>query len=434
MYLTTVYLMTPFLVFMFLGVPIAFSLGLSCLFFIAFSGAPLPIPAVHVITEMFSSLDQFAILALPMFVLTGELLTRCNIIDELIRLSRLLVGWIRGGLGHVVIVSSMFFSGISGSAVADIAAIGPILIPAMIRERFPRDYAAALTAAASIMGPVIPPSIPMIIVGAQLGISVGGLFAAGILPGILIGLSLMAANWWFCRRHGYGEIHRFEGVVPILISSAKATPALIIPVWLLGGILAGIFTPTEAGAVAVVYTALVGRFLYRTLDGERLKEALLSTAKITAQALLIVTTAFIFSRILTLYRVPTELLDLMLAISTGKVTLILILIVFFTIIGTFMDALATMIILGPLLMPVCVEGMGMHPLQYGMFLVVGQLLGLLTPPVGLSIFVAAPIANVSMERISIAVLPFLFVETVVLAVIAFVPELSLFIPRLVGLI
>ncbi len=369
-----------------------------------------------------------------MFILAGELMTRCNLIDDLIAMTRHLVGWMRGGLGQVTVASSMFFSGISGSSVADIAAIGPILIPAMKREGYPAPYAAAITAAASIMGPIIPPSIPMIIIGAQLGLSIGGLFAAGIVPGILIGLALMATNWVICTRRGYGAVSRFEGVGPLARSTLRAFPALVIPVWLLGGILGGVFTPTEAGAAAVLYAVLVGRFLYRSLDSKKMIEALVATGKITAQALLTVTTAFVLSRFLTYYKVPHQLLDLMLAISTDKIVLILILIVFFTVIGTFMDALATMIILGPLLMPVCVQGLGMHPLQYGMFLIVGQLLGLLTPPVGIAIFVAAPIAKTSMEAISVAVLPFLLVETLVLAVIAFVPEISLAVPRLIGLI
>ena len=428
----TLYLILPFFALMFLGVPIAFAIGLSCLTFLLFSGTP--IPPLAVVTEMYASLDQFAILALPMFILAGELMTRCNLIDDLIAMTRHLVGWMRGGLGQVTVASSMFFSGISGSSIADIAAIGPILIPAMKRENYPAPYAGAITAAASIMGPIIPPSIPMIIIGAQLGFSIGGLFAAGIVPGVLIGLSLMATNWLICRRRGYGAVSRFEGVGPLARSTVRAFPALIIPVWLLGGILGGVFTPTEAGAAAVLYAALVGRFLYRSLDRAKMVAALVATGKITAQALLTVTTAFVFSRFLTYYKVPQQLLDLMLAISSDKIVLILILIAFFTIIGTFMDALATMIILGPLLMPVCIEGLGMHPLQYGMFLIVGQLLGLLTPPVGIAIFVAAPIAKTSMEAISVAVLPFLVVETLVLAAIAFVPELSLVVPRWLGLV
>ena len=424
------YLFLPFFAFLVIGVPIAFAIGLSCLVFLAFSG--IPIPWASTITEMYSSIDSFAILALPMFVLTGELLNRCRITEKIVDVARLMVGWIRGGLGHVVVVSSMFFSGISGSAIADIAAIGPILIPSMVRDKFPRDYAGAITAAASIMGPIIPPSIPMIIIGSQLGISVGGLFAAGILPGIAIGLALMAVNWAICVRRGFGAPLPFEGVGAIGRSAFRAIPALVIPVWLLGGILFGIFTPTEAGAAAVVYTVLVGRFYYRTLDWPMLAASLLGAAKVTAGALVIVTTAFLFSKFLTYFRVPQELLKLLLSISSDRTIVILIIIALFLFVGTFMDALANMIILGPLLYPVCVAGLGMHPLQFGMMLNVGLLLGLLTPPVGLCLFVAAPMAGVTIERLSIAVLPFLAAELAVLVVIAFVPEFSLFIPRLVG--
>jgi len=433
------YLFIPFFVFIALGVPIAFSIGLACLTFMVFSG--IPIPWSSVIPEMYSSIDSFALLALPTFVLTGELLNRCQLTQKIIDVATLMVGWIRGGLGHVVVVSSMFFSGISGSAIADVAAVGPIMIPAMVKEKYPRDYAGAITAAASIMGPIIPPSIPMIIIGSQLGISVGGLFAAGVLPGIMIGVSLMILNYYYAVRYGYGTKSEFKGVGAVTKGALQAIPALIIPVWLLGGILFGIFTPTEAGAVAVLYTILVGGLFYRTLNGRQLYESLLAAAKVTAGALVIVMTAFLFSKFLTYYMVPQQALDFLLGISTNRTVIILIIIALFLFVGTFMDALANMIILGPLLLPICVgdaakgiEGLGMHPLQFGMLLNTGLLLGLLTPPVGLCLFVTAPLAGVTIERLSMAVIPFLIAETIILLIIAFVPEVSLFVPRLAGLV
>jgi C4-dicarboxylate transporter DctM subunit len=434
-----IYLFIPFFAFIVLGVPIAFAIGLACLVFLAFSG--IPIPWSSTIAEMYSSIDSFAILALPTFVLTGELLNRCKLTQKIINVASLMVGWMRGGLGHVVVVSSMFFSGISGSAIADVAAVGPIMIPAMIREKYPRDYAGALTAAASIMGPIIPPSIPMIIIGSQLGISVGGLFAAGVLPGVLIGLVLMLLNYYFAVRHNYGGQLEFRGVGAIVKGSWEALPALVIPVWLLGGILFGVFTPTEAGAVAVLYTVVVGFFFYRTLSLSGLYEALLAAAKVTAGALVIVMTAFLFSKFLTYYKVPQQALEFLLGISSNRTVIILIIIALFLFVGTFMDALANMIILGPLLMPICVgdvqqgiQGLGMHPLQFGMLLNTGLLLGLLTPPVGLCLFVTAPLAGVTIERLSLAVIPFLIAETAILLLIAFVPEVSLFVPRLAGLV
>lgn len=422
------YLLLPFAVLLLLGVPIAFSLGIASFIFLFL--ADTTIPPLIVVTEMYSGIDRFALLALPLFVLTGELLNRCEITEKLVAVARLLVGWLRGGLAHVNIVTSMFFAGISGSALADTASIGPILIPAMIREKYPRDFSAAVTASSSVIGAIIPPSVPMIIVGGQLGISVGGLFAAGVIPGILVGLALMTTAYAIAARNGYGAIHRFEGVVSVAVGSLKALPALFIPVLLLGGILSGIFTPTEAGAVAVLYTLLIGTFYYRTLNLEKFIEALISTAKVTGSALLIVSTAIVFSRILTYYRIPQETLELLLSISQDRIVIFLMILAFFLVVGTFMDAIANMIILGPLLMPVCVDGLGMHPIQFGMMLMVGLLLGLITPPLGLLLFIAAPIAKVEFEKAAIAVIPFLVAEFLVLLLIVFVPEVTLWIPRL----
>jgi C4-dicarboxylate transporter DctM subunit len=229
-------------------------------------------------------------------------------------------------------------------------------------------------------------------------------------------------------------MHRYEGVVAVGAGAFRAIPALMIPVVLLGGILSGFFTPTEAGAVAVLYTILVGSLYYRTLTWKKFADALLASAKVTASALMIVATAIVFSQFLTFYQIPQEILQGMLAVTESRVVLILLIIVFFLIVGTFMDAIANMIILGPLLMPIMVDGLGMHPIQFGMFLMVGLLLGLLTPPLGLCLFIAAPIAKASLEKTSLAVIPFLIAELIVLMLIAFIPAITLTVPRLTGFI
>ena len=331
------YLFLPFAVLLVLGVPIAFSLGLASAFFLFFSGTT--IPRIVLVTEMYTAVDSFALLALPMFVLTGELLNRCQLTERLIDVARLLVGWIKGGLAHVNVVTSMFFAGISGSVLADAASIGPILIPAMIKERYPRAFSAAITGASAVIGAIIPPSIPLIIVGGQLQISIGGLFAAGLVPGILVGLFLMIVAYVICRRNDYGTVHRFEKLAPATTSAVKAVPALLIPLFILWGILSGVFTPTEAGAAAVAYTLVIGTVLYRTLTRDKLVASLIATARVTASVLLILASAVVFSRLLTFYRVPQEILDLLLAITDNRVLLLLIIIVFFLVVGTFMDAL-----------------------------------------------------------------------------------------------
>jgi C4-dicarboxylate transporter DctM subunit len=430
MELAAVYLFLPFVVLLVFGVPIAFSLGLACTFFVAFAGTPVPLSVM--ITEMAASLDNYALLALPAFVMTGELLNRSGLTDRLIRLATSLVGWIRGGLAHVTTATGMLLGCISGSALADAATLGPLMIPAMVRERYPAAFAASISGAAATIGAILPPSVPLVIIGSQLGISVGGLFVAGIIPGILTGLVLMIAAFIISVSGGYGVVHPFEGVVKAARNTLAAVPILIIPLIILGGILGGVFTPTEAGAVAVFYAIVVGVFYYRSLDARALWQALRATTRVTAGALIIVAISLVFGRILTYQQVPQELLQLVLGMTENRLFLFLILVSFLLVVGTFMDAVANMIILGPLLMPIAVEGLGMHPTQYGIFLMYALLLGVLTPPLGLVLYIVAPIAGVSIERLSLSVLPFLAAMLVVLALIAFVPDMTLMLPRLAG--
>ncbi len=435
MELVVTYLFLPFFVSLILGVPIAFSLGLASTFFLFFSGTR--IPPLILVTQMYGGIDSFALLALPMFVLTGELLNRLDLTERLIDVARLLVGWIKGGLAHVNIVTSMFFAGISGSVLADAASIGPILIPAMVRERYPAAFSAAVTASSAVIGAIIPPSIPLIIVGGSLQISISGLFAAGIIPGILIGFLLMVTSFFFALFRGYGDVHRFAGITPVAKGSVKALPVLIIPFIILYGILGGIMTPTEAGAAAALYSLILGSLyalLYGKFDFAKLQAALIGTARVTGSSLIIVGAAIVFGQILIFHQFPQDLLKFMLSITDNKVMLFVIIVLFFLFVGTFMDAIANMIILGPLLMPVALEGMGMHPIQYGMFLMIGLLLGVITPPLGLVLFIVSPIARVSLEQVSLAVIPFLLIEIAVLAMIVFVPDLTLAIPRMTGII
>jgi C4-dicarboxylate transporter DctM subunit len=432
------YLLLPLFVFLVLGVPISVSLGLASAFFLYltdfFELVPRPIPIMTLVTEMYTGVNQFALLALPMFILSGELMNRFNIVDRLIDLARFSIGWVRGGMAHVTIAASTMFAFISGSALATAASIGPIMIPTMIREKYPNDFAGALVAAAAMLGPIIPPSTPMIIVGSQLGISIGGLFAAGILPGLMISFAMMVLVYVRARTSNLGEVHRFEGVPAIARGTFRALPAISVPVVLLVGIIGGVFTPTEAGAVTVAYALLLGTFYFRTASRNKILEALRATAKVTASVLFIIACALVFNRIMTYFQVPQTLVKIMVSISEDPIVLGLIIIAFLLFVGTFMDELSNMIILGPLLMPVCTEVIGMHSIQYGLFLVVGILLGLLTPPLSLLLNVAAPIAKASVARISVVVLPFFFTQVGILVLIAFVPAVSLTVPRLFGFV
>lgn len=434
------YLLLPLFVFLCIGVPIAFSLGLSSLLFLLLLNIPdiglvaRPIPVNLVVNTMFDGVNQFALLALPMFVLSGEIMYRCKIIDDLIFLARSTMGWIRGGMAHVTVLACAMFAFISGSALATAAAIGPQMIPAMIQDRYPKDFAGALTAAAALLGPIIPPSVFMILLGSNLGISIGGLFAAGVVPGFLIALGLFVLIYFTSRARGYGVQHAFEGVGSIGRAIWRAGPALTAPLFLVLGILGGVFTPTEAGAITVFYSIGLGALYYRTLNWETLIAALFQTAKVTAQIMFIVACALSFGRILTYFQIPRALLNLMLSVSSDPIILALIIIFLLLFLGTFMDELSMMIILGPLLMPIATSpsGLAMAPIQFGLFMVIGVLLGLLTPPLGLLLNVTASISRSSMERLSIVVLPFLAVEVLVLMLVAFVKPVSMTLPRLLG--
>ena len=425
------YLLLPFVALLLANIPVTVALGLSSAGFLLFSGSRLP--PLLLVSEMYDSVAKVALLALPMFVLSGELLNRFQMTDRLIALAQLMVGWIRGGLAHVNILASMLFAGVSGSIFGDLASIGTILIPAMVRERYGRAFSAAVTASSALIGAIIPPSTVMVIIGAHLGLSVGALFAAGLLPGILIGLALMVVAYIQARRRNLGEIHRLPPPREATRIVLAAIPVLTVPVFLISGIVFGVFTPTEAGAAAVAYSLVLG-LVYRKLTPALLSGAFASTVRITASSLIIVSTAFVFSRILTFHRVPQELLNLLLSISDNPLALIMLMTLVLLIVGTFMDALANMIIMGPLLMPVMVDGLGMHPIQFGIWLMVGLLLGLLTPPLGLALFMVSPIAKTSVMRIARETLPFLAAQVLVLLAIALIPAITLFLPRLTGLI
>jgi C4-dicarboxylate transporter DctM subunit len=260
------------------------------------------------------------------------------------------------------------------------------------------------------------------------------MFVGGIVPGILLAAVLMGLNAYASRRGAYGEIHRFEGVKPVLRGSLRTLPALTVPMLLLSGIVFGVFTPTEAGAVTVFYALLLGAIYFRTITFAKVAESLRATTRVTASVLLIVATALVFNRIMTFFRVPEALLNTLLEVTSDPILLTLLIVAFLLVVGTFMDELSNMLILGPLLMPICTsaEGIGMHPIQYGLFLMTAILLGLLTPPLSLLLNVVAPIGRVSIERVSLAVLPFFFAEVGVLLVMAFVPAVTMTLPRLFG--
>lgn len=422
------WLFIPFIITMFLGVPIAFSLSTSSLIFLlAWGKMPL-----SVITQrFFSSIDSFVLLAIPFFILAGELMNRTGITKSLVQFADLIVGRLRGGLAQVNILASILFAGLTGAGVADTSALGSILIPAMEEQGFEPEYSAAVTAASSVIGPIIPPSIIMVVFGSIMGLSVGGLFAAGFIPGIIIGLSLMVMAYIISKKKNHP--YRTEKVTTreFWTVTKKAVYSLLMPIIIVGGIFSGIFTPTEAAAIAVAYALFVGFVIFKTLTIKDLKQALINSAITTSIIILIIGSANVFGWVLAIERIPQALANFLLSLNLNKITFLLSVNVFLLFMGMIMETGANAILLGPILMPIAIK-LGVNPLHFALIMLVNLNIGLATPPLGVCLFVACPIAKVNMERITRAIFPFIIMEIVALLLITFIPELVLFIPRLLG--
>ena len=417
------------LVLLALGVPIAFCIGLASAVAILMVGPSAP--WIIVPNSMVNGMDSFPLMAVPFFVLAGDLMNRGGITVRLVNFANLLVGGIRGGLAQTNVVASMLFAGITGSALADTAAIGRILIPAMEREGYDRAYAAAITASSSIIGPVIPPSITMVLFGVTAGVSIGGLFLAGVVPGVLIGVGLMTMAYVTARRRAFPVRE-----VPVTRRMAwrisrDALIALMMPAIILGGIFGGVMTPTESAAVAVLYAILIGVFVLRELTLRDLGVALLRSGMTTASIMFIVGAARIFADMLGSEQVPGQLALVVLSFSEERWVILLLINVFLLLVGAVMDTSAAIIILVPVLLPVAAS-IGIDPLTFGIIMCVNLIIGLATPPLGVCLFVASDIARISVERLVATIWPFLLLEIGVLLLITYVPGLATALPRLAG--
>ena len=412
-----------------LGIPIAFVLGITALVAVI----ALPNVPLHLIPQrLFTGMDSFPIMAVPFFILAGNLMNAAKITDSIIEFSKLLVGRIRGGLGHVNIVASMFFAGISGSAVADTSALGSILIPAMEKERYSRAYSAAVTASSSIIGPIIPPSIPMVVLATIANLSVGGLFLAGVLPGVFIGFGLMAVNYVISRKRNYQKI-----VEPIHWETFFKTLSgtiipLLMPLIILGGILGGIFTATEAASVAVAYALLVGFFVMRTLSLKDLPNIFCRSMVLTSTILIVFAMANAFSWILATQEIPQRVSQYILSISKNPYIILLLVNIFLLVVGCFLEGLAAIMITVPILMPLVAQ-VGINPMHFALITVVNLMIGLITPPMGLCLIVVCGVAKMKIGPLLKEIIPFLMVEIVILFVITYVPWFTLTLPRLFGL-
>lgn len=422
----SILLLVVFFAVLCLGVPLAFTMGIAALAVVSTQDM-LPLSLVP--QRALIGADSFSLLAIPFFILAGNLMNHGGITTRIIAFANAIVGRFTGGLGLGNIVASMLFAGVSGSAVADTTALGSTLIPAMKKEGYDGGFSAAVTAASSICGPIIPPSIPLVIYGltAGTGVSIGALFLGGAIPGLILGLSLLTLCWLISKRRSY-PIYEAVPFRVILQTGLRAIWAIFMPLIILVGVVSGIFTVTESAAVAVVYALIVGMFIYRELRISDLFSVLVATALDSAKVMIIVAMASAFGWIMAFSGLPKAIADLLLTISENPTVILLIMNVLLLVVGTFMEAIAAMIILIPVLVPVAVQvGIDLHHL--GVILVFNLMLGLLTPPVGICLYIAAQFARTRIEIIIKEVMPFFTVGLLVLLLITLIPDLVLLLPR-----
>jgi C4-dicarboxylate transporter, DctM subunit len=426
--MTAAVLFGSFALLLLLSVPIGIAIGLATLVTIFFSGS---LPVEFLAKELITSVDSFPLMAVPFFILAGEIMGKGGISERLFKVANALVGNKTGGFAIATIITCMFFAAISGSGPATVAAIGGIMIPAMVRQGYDKRFATAIVAAAGSIGVIIPPSIPMVIYGVVGNASIGDLFIAGIVPGILVGLAMIVYAYFYSKKNGYRGLEGKTSLADLGRSIWEAKWALLIPIIILGGIYGGIFTPTEAAVIAVVYGLFASMVLYRELKIKELPKVIIDSALTTATVLIIVGTATAFGRFLTIEQIPTRVAEAMLSISDNPLVLILLITVLLLFVGMIMDTLAAIIILTPILLPIVVA-IGYDPIHFGILMVVNLAIGFITPPVGVNLFVASGISGVSMGALSRAVLPFVFAMLITLLLLTFIPQISLFLVGLGG--
>ncbi len=416
-----------FVLTLLVGVPVAFCLGLTGLIGLLAWGK---VSLILIPQRMFTGVDSFVLMAVPFFMLAGELMGTSGILSRLLRFADMLVGGMRGGLAQVNIVSSMVFAGVSGSAIADASALGSALIPTM-RKQYGNDFAAGVCASAAVMGPIIPPSIPMVVYALIANVSVAGLFIAGVVPGLLIGIGMMMIAYVIAVKRKYPWRQERISAAEAWERTWQALPALLMPLIIIGGILFGIVTPTEAGAIAVLYGVFVGFVITRELKWSHFPNALLRSGIATGVVFILVATSNVVSWVITAVQVPEMLGAAVRSVSANPLIFLLIVNILLLIIGALIDNIVAMIMLAPILAPIA-KSYGIDPLHFGFIFVMNGVLGLLTPPFGIVLFVICAIARLPLLRLSKAVLPFLIWQIVVLFICTYVPVLVVGLPHMFG--
>ena len=405
--------------------PIAFSLGISCLVYTLLKGIPLIIlPA-----KMYSGIDVFILLSVPGFILAGNLMNSGGLTEKIITFCNHLVGHLRGGLSLANIGASMLFAGISGTAVSDTASIGAVMIPAMKKEGYDAGFSCAVTASSSTVGPIIPPSVPMIIAATLSGLSVGRLFLAGAIPGLLLGLGMMAVAYYISRKRKYPK-HPRSTMKQLVRGFFDTFWSLLMTFIILFGIVGGVFTPTEASIIAVFYALVIGAFVYKKLNLKNIKEIVLDSMKTSASLMVLVGFANLFGWILLTERLPQEISESILLFSQNKYVVLLLINILLIFVGTFMETIAALLVLLPILLKVAVA-VDVDPIHFAVIAVLNLMIGLTTPPLGVCLFVSSSIGKVSMIEVSRSSFPFLAVSLLVLTIVTLFPEISLYLPLLI---
>ena len=423
------FIVTTFAGLFVIGVPIAFVLGLVALgYLVLYMNFPLSVIA----QQLYGGVNSFVLLAIPFFILAGHLMNHTGISEDLVKFADLVVGKLPGSLAQINIASSILFAGLTGAAVADSAAIGSLMIPPMKRQGYKAAYAAAVTAASSVIGPIIPPSIVMVIYGAVTDESISALFMAGIIPGLLIGIGLMVlAGIYAVKEEHPRRTEKISFKEAVKLTKA-AIYALIAPIIIIGGITTGIFTPTEAAAVTCAYAFIIGIVVYKNLSLKDILKCIEHTAVQSAIVLLIISTATLFGYVIVIERIPDQLANLITVATDNKIIFLLIVNIFLLFVGMIMETGAAIIIIAPILQPIALH-FGVDSLHFAMVMLVNLIIGLSTPPLGVCLFTVAPIAGINYEKVALRILPFIAVEIVVLFLITYIPDIVLYLPIKMGL-
>ncbi len=421
--------LAAFLVLLFAGLPVAWTMVVSSILWLIVSGQTAFLPVLP--ERIFQGLDVFVLMAIPLFILAGELINESRITDRLVSFANVLFGWMPGGLAQVNIGASILFSGITGVALGDIAALGRVFIPSMRRNGYSAAYAAAVTASSSIIGPMVPPSLIVVIYGSMVGVSIGALFAACIVPGLLIGFCQMMLVWYQARKRGYVPVAMDRSLPAVARSARRAFPPLMIPAIILAGILGGVMTPTEAGGLAAFYALLIAVLLYRTLNLGQFLSVLDRSAVFSSQLLIIVGAGAIFTWVMGMENIPALVESTVRNLDLPPIVLLLVLNLVMLVLGMFIDPVAAIILFVPILATAAITA-GVDPVHFGTIAILNLNIGLLTPPLGVCLFAAERIAGCGLAALLRETWPFLAVSLVALVLVTYVPQLSLWLPQLLG--